>query len=758
MIYLVSNQQQLFESENYKVITLEESLDLIKDWKMCQLDTETSGRDAHVNDLLCVQIGNIEGTIQIVVDTSTIDIRNYKEFLENTYCIGHNLKFDLQFLYNYNIIPRKIYDTMIVEQLLYLGYPAGKVSFSLKGVAERRLNIDIDKSTRGEIIWRGLDTKVIEYAAGDVQYLGEIMKLQIQDCKEKQCLKGAKLECDFVPSIAYLEWCGIKLDEEKWKEKMKNDSKNLENAKKHLDEWLLNLCYKEDLEVKLSKPDTVTIGYTPYDDEEYRNYKVQFEMYEKMGYEIISQKLPSSNLGMYYSVTLSNHKTIHILINIRNKFTFVNLQGDLFEGFDTSPKTNINWSSSSQVILVAKALGFDTTVQDKKTGEDKDSVLEKHLKSQKGINDEFLNLYFKYQEYAKVVSSFGQGHLDCINPNTGRIHTVFRQLGTSSGRIACGSNQPNTDLAKFKQIIPSRVKYPNLQQLPSDEVTRSCFVAPKGYKMVSADFSAEESRLGADIYQDEEMLKEFIEGSGDMHSLFAWMVFRKECEELGCTCVADVKSKAPKWRKAVKAVEFAWMFGAAAPTIAQSANCSVEEAENYIKNLEKGFSGVSKFAKEGSKFVRNNGYILICPYTGHKKYWWDHDKWLERQKSFTPEFWEVYRAKHKGTGDAIAMEVREHFQAAAKYDRDARNVVTQGTGAIIMKSAMTTLFNWIIDNGYFNIVHICCSVHDELVADYPEEMVEFPKLLEKIMEESAAKYCKSLPIPAEGAVGTCWIH
>ena len=174
------------------------------------------------------------------------------------------------------------------------------------------------------------------------------------------------------------------------------------------------------------------------------------------------------------------------------------------------------------------------------------------------------------------------------------------------------------------------------------------------------------------------MLKEFLEGSGDMHSLFAWMVFRKECEELGCTCVADVKKKAPQWRKAVKSVEFAWMFGAAAPTISQSANCSIEEAQQYIDSLEKGFIGVSSFAKKGSAFVRKNGYILINPLTGHKKYWWDHSKWLKRQESFTQEFWENYRDYHKGTGDEVALEVREHFQAASKYDRDARNVVTQG--------------------------------------------------------------------------------
>ena len=75
-----------------------------------------------------------------------------------------------------------------------------------------------------------------------------------------------------------------------------------------------------------------------------------------------------------------------------------------------------------------------------------------------------------------------------------------------------------------------------------------------------------------------------------------------------------------------------------------------------------------------------------------------------------------------------------------------------------MKHAMTQLFNWIVLNNYFNKVHICCSVHDEIVCDFPEELSDFPKTLEDIMESSAAVFCKSLPIPAEASVGTHWIH
>ena len=527
MVYFVTTQTYLIGNPEYKVISVEESLQLLNGCKVLQYDSETTCKDPHLGEILCIQFGNKEKNFEIVVDTTSIDINNYKETLENTLLIAHNAKFDLQWLYNHRIIPRKIYDTMIVEQLLYLGYPAGTIKYSLKEVAYRRLNVEIDKSVRGDIIWKGLCTEVILYAANDVKYLEDIMWSQVKDCKEKGCLVGAKLECDFVPAISYLEWCGIKLDEEKWKKKMSNDKINLELAKSNLNSFVIN------------------------------------------------------------NPSLS-------------KFTYVNTQGDLFDGFDLTPKVNINWSSSKQVVEVAKILGFNTTTQDKKTGEDKDSVLEKYLKTQEGINDEFLDLYFKYQEYAKVVSTFGQPQLNMINPKTGRCHTVYKQLGAASGRMSCGSQQPNEDLAKAKKIPAKECTYCNFQQLPADDVTRSCFIAEKGNLFCSCDYSAMESYLGADIYDDKEFQNEFLYGSKDTHSLFAWMVFRKECESLGCTCVADIKKKAPQWRKAVKAVEFAYMFGAAAPTIAQSANCSVEQAQEYIDSLDKGFSGISRFAKEGS--------------------------------------------------------------------------------------------------------------------------------------------------------------
>lgn len=360
MIYLVTGQKELFNSDKYKYLSVEESLQLLDSCKILQYDSETSGLDCRLGKILCIQFGNKEQDFQIVIDTTTINVSLYKDVLETKYLIGHNLKFDLQWLYNYNIIPRKVYDTMIVEQLLYLGYPSEVISYSLASVAKRRLNIDIDKSIRGQIIWRGLDEDVIIYSANDVKFLEDIMMSQIQSCKERNCIIGAKLECDFVPAISYLEWCGIKLDENKWKEKMAMDKANLDKSLQDLNNYALN------------------------------------------------------------------HPKL-------KKWVKQDLQGSLFEGFNTEPKWAVDWQKK-EVVEVVKTLGFNVVTVSKQTQKESESVMEKVLKTQKGIDDTFLKLYFDYQGYYKVCSSFGQGHLNAINPKTGRLHTIYKQLGAASGK------------------------------------------------------------------------------------------------------------------------------------------------------------------------------------------------------------------------------------------------------------------------------------------------------------------------------------
>lgn len=681
MIYLVSDNKP--ESPYYSVISVEKSLELLHKMNIIQCDTETDGRDAHINHLLCIQFGNDAIDVRIVVDLQYADLNLYKEILEEKMLVFQNGKFDLQFLYNYGIHPLKIYDTMIVEQFLHLGYPSGSISYSLKEIAKRRLDVDLDKTIRSQIIWRGLDEDVILYSANDVVYLEKIMKSQMEDVRKvENAVNGVRLECDFVPVIAYLEWCGIKLDESRWKEKMKSDQENLDQSIKTLNDFVV--------------------------------------------------RTPSLK-----------------------KYVFVDYQGDLFTGFNLEPQVKINWSSSQQVVQVAKILGFDTTVQDKKSGEDKDSVLEKFLMMQKGVNDEFLKLYFSYQEYAKVVSSFGQIHLNSINPVTGRLHTSFKQLGAASGRMSCGSNQPNTDLSTYKHLPNGACKYVNLQQLPHDETTRAAFVAEEGFLLIDCDWSAAEARLAGDIYNDQ-AIKDIFLNDIDSHSMYAKIFFKEELKDID---VKDIKKLRPDLRQKAKGPEFALNFGGGVSAIMSSIGCTEEEANEIIKNYEEGFKGTAEFAKKGSKFVRENGYVVMNPRTGHRMIWWDWNEWKERGKTFTPEFWEDYRNYHKGTGDAIALMVKTHFKAASKWDRMALNAPTQGTCATMLKEASVNLYHWIVENGYFGVVKICALVHDEILSEAPNSIMDmYPHLVEQFMFDAAAKYCKSLPIPAEAEVADHWKH
>ena len=712
MIYFVTNQTELLESDIYKIINVEESLQLLKDCKVLQFDSETDGLDCHIGKLLSIQFGNKKKDFQIVIDCTTVDIKVYKDILEKTLLVVHNAKFDLQWLYNYGIIPLKVYDTMIVEQLLYLGYPPEYkdpihgISYSLQDIARRRLNIYVDKTVRGQIIYRGLDTQVILYAANDVKWLEDIMWSQIADCKKKDCLKGAKLECNFVPVIAYMEWCGIHLDEVKWKSKMAKDKQNLDKA-------------IEDL----------------------NNY-------------------------------VCNHPNL-------KEFTYVETQGDLFSGFNTDPICTINWASSKQVVPLLKKLGFNTTVEDKKSGEDKDSAMEKVLKKQKGIDDEFLKLYLGkgeegdkdyypgYNGSAKVVTSFGQNHLNAINPKTGRIHTNYKQLGADTGRMSCGSKDNNNDLAKLKGLpinpSPTQKKagkacpYPNMQQLPSDEVTRSCFTAMKGNKWCSCDYSAIESRLGADIYNEKSMIDEFLYGSGDMHSLCAYMVYKDIIPR--DTPIKDIKKLFPHQRKEVKSIEFSQQFGGTEYAIQNAMGCTLEEAIEFRDAYAKGFPGIAKYKKKASNLVKTKGYILLCEVTGHKTYWEGFNRWAERQKTFTQDFWEDYKINHKPYKDKVYQEVREHFQEVSKFsDRKSINSPTQGSGAIILKDSQISIFNWVVDNGYFGKCLLANLTHDECNWEFPEELENFPNIISKTMEFSASKYCKSVPIPAEASVDICWRH
>lgn len=238
MIYLVTAQQSIFESSFYKRCTVKESLEMLKVMNPIGLDTETTGLDCWSDKLKLLQLGNKD--IQIVIDCFTIDIEKYRCILEDptkTF-LGWNLKFDLKWLYRHNIFPYKVYDGYLAEKLLWLGYPAGMHPLSLKYASEHYIGVERDKSIRGKVIWAGLTEDVIQYSANDVRYLEDIIKEQWKELIKKGLTKAIDVENKFVIPLAYTEYCGIHLDIDKWKTKMKKDQKKLEQSREALNKWV----------------------------------------------------------------------------------------------------------------------------------------------------------------------------------------------------------------------------------------------------------------------------------------------------------------------------------------------------------------------------------------------------------------------------------------------------------------------------------------------------------------------------------------
>lgn len=514
MIYLVSTQKALFETDLYQPLDKKTSLDMIMATPEVEYDSETTGLDPHTKLLLCTQYGL--GEHQIVVDNTTIDINYYRPVFSDLekVLLGWNLSFDIKFLYKHGITVENVWDGMIAEKLLYLGYPAQFHSMSLQAAALNYLGLNLDKSVRGKIINVGLTSEVIEYAAHDVKYLKAIKEKQIIELEKKELLKAVDFENKFVPVISYMEYCGAKLDINKWKIKMQSDSDKLQQSKKALDSWVENYY----LENKGSEEYTV-ISETP---------TVSLSDEVKL-----LKKLPVS-IGKIKRI--SNDKGVCYRYNVPFKGIKTNMQGDLFSGFDTTARCCINWGSSAQVVPLFELLGINCTTIDKKSKEKKKSADIKLIAPQ-SAKSTIVDLYVTYKKTKILVDTFGQKFITHINPNTGRIHPSYWQLGADTGRLSASD--------------------PSLMNLPKDKLTRSCFISEKGNKWISADYKGQESFIMASISNDKAMLEELIHGSGDLHSLTAKMVFDEIPRDMP---LEDISKNFYALRQKAKGYEFCWNY------------------------------------------------------------------------------------------------------------------------------------------------------------------------------------------------------
>lgn len=664
MIYLVTKQQSLWTSDRYKVISAEEALELLAPLSVVELDTETMGLDPYTKELLTVQLGCAE--FQVVIDCTSVDIHLFKEYMENPQrmFLGWNIKFDLKFLYHQRIIPLRVYDGYLAEKLLWLGYPAGMHEMSLKAASINYLGVDMDKSVRGKIIQTGLTEDVIVYAAGDVSYLGKIRDKQLIELEKKGLLKAIDFENEFVKCLAYIEYCGAKLDVDKWKIKMATDLNNLEKYEAELNEWV--------------------------EESEYSS-----------------------------------------------KYCSVNIQGDLFNGFDTKPRCHINWTSSQQVIPLFEELGLNLKVLDKKTKHYKKSVDIKVVEPQ-ASKSPLIPIYIKYKKAAIIVNTFGQKFLNLINPVTGRIHANFNQLGTDTGRLS------STE--------------PNLQNLPHDAQTRACFVSDKGSRWISADYSGQESYLMASMANDEAMLDELTNGSGDLHSLTAKMVFQQIPRDMP---LKDIKKNFKDLRQEAKGYEFCFNYGGQDSTLIRNYGLDAKRAKEIYENYMSGFAGLKRYQDFRRVDVMRKGYILLSKITGHKAYIYDYDELkMQMEKQDDPDFWAYYREMKQENPECDTVQgVRRLARRKAESEKQSINYPIQATGALTFKLASIKLFNWLRKNNLLFIVKYCIPVHDEINLEAPEEISqEVADILVKCMVSAGKPFCTRAHLGADVEIANHWVH
>lgn len=769
MIYYVTGQRELFEypGAKYKCITVEESFEVLNPLSIVGLDTETIGTEIWTGRLLLLQLGNKED--QVVIDCTTVDINQYKDYLEsNRLFIIHNAKFDLRWLYKEHIVIRNVYDTYLGEKILFLGFPPGIVSLSLQACCDRYLHVYLDKTVRGKI-HAGVTEEVIVYAANDVVYLEDIMNAQMKIIAQRGQQNALEIENKFVRVLAYIEFCGIRLDPSRWKAKMVKDKERLRVAEQRLNDWVIKYV--------LDKNDPSLIQ---------RNYDSH-----KKGKPT---KLKES---------------VYVVIPAPS----------LFSEFDTGPQCIINWSSSKQVIRLFKELGFDLLVKDKKTGKMKESVESKYIEMQKDKSD-IVPLYLEYSAAFKVVTSFGQNFLDAINPITQRIHPTFNQM-MDTGRLSCGSGgkgrggkTKDDDIAEEDEdkntTTQTNDKSVNIQQLPATEETRAAFVPEKGHLLVDCDYGDQEGHVFTELSNDREWIAFYNDpNERDGHSFVAKMCFPKDLDGIE---EKQVKKVRKDLRDLAKKARFCFNYNGQAPTMAANCNIPVDFATEIQDNYFKRFNGIADYFKVQKRDMWDRGYILISKITGLRAYIYDYPilKGIERRKnSMGDSFWDIYKAardsgrviseipppvmqeiakkfaqgvpieeiairysyKVKKAGkveerfidinrETVYVSVMKHlWKRKSASDSQSCNYPSQGTAAAMTKIAGIRYFNHLVNDGLIFKVLIPNDVHDEYLIEPPEEIAEQEaKKLSECMEYAAAIFCKKVTIKAVPEISDKWVH
>jgi DNA polymerase-1 len=418
--------------------------------------------------------------------------------------------------------------------------------------------------------------------------------------------------------------------------------------------------------------------------------------------------------------------------------------------FEEGVRCKINWASSHQVIPFMQSLGVSTLTKDKDTGLMKHSIDKKVLGPQKKKHP-IISTYIEFTEHQKVVSTYGENWFDYINPVTNRIHSNYTQI-MNTGRLSSGQRGDK------KKGLP---QMPNMQNIPSDSRTRSCFQSKPGNMLIVSDYSGQEQIVLANKSLDTDLLEFYAKGLGDMHGFIASKIF----PELNGLPLDEIKEKHKSKRQIAKSAGFAINYGGTGITIAQNLNMSIEEGEEVYKAYFKAFPGLANYFKEEKSRALKLGYVQFNGVSGRKCFipFFEEYQKLHNEIYNTEGFWEDYK-EHKARNsqrfqDYFKPMVRQYFMKKGEIERMSLNYPIQGSSADITKLAGIYFFRYLRENNLIFKVLLPNVVHDEWIVEAPEEIAsEISKVLQECMEKAGDVFCKVVKLKAEPQITKYWQH
>jgi DNA polymerase I len=296
-----------------------------------------------------------------------------------------------------------------------------------------------------------------------------------------------------------------------------------------------------------------------------------------------------------------------------------------------------------------------------------------------------------WRELTKLKNTYLDSLPELIDSETGRVHTTFSQTTAATGRLS--STNPNL------QNIPIRTEL--------GRPVRACFVADRGARLLSADYSQVELRVLAHV-AEEEVLKEIFRAGDDVHAATAAEVFNISRDEV------DVGQ-----RSKAKMVNFGIVYGLTGFGLADRLNIPRKEGEEFVARYLERFPAVRAFRERVVERAQEEGYVTTL---------------MGRRRSI-PEL---------RSGNPNTRRLGERL---------AVNTVIQGTAADIIKVAMVRCHRALGEAG--TKTRLVLQIHDELLFEGPAE--EMDDAIELVRREMCAAYALDPPLEVDVGVGSDWL-